>query len=129
MVFAISVHLSISLCDSSSVLQPSIISNIRTFFKVTHRQISKDSIVHLPTRSLDNVGAWAFNPPGHSIIYSDLNRKLILSMHLETHRETILFNNAELVEGLAVDPSTQNIYWTEMAQGTLMLGHQHHGRG
>ena len=95
-------------------------------FQVTHHQIGKDSIVHLPTRSLENVGALAYNALGHSIVYSDLSRKVILSMHLETHRETVLFENTELVEGLDIDPYTENIYWTEVAQGTLLVGHQNH---
>ena len=114
-------------CDSNSVQEPSIIiASYMDLFQVTHHQIGKDSIVHLPTRSLENVGALAFNPLGHSIIYSDLSRKMILSMHLETQRETVLFENTELVEGLDVDPYTENIYWTEVAQGTLIIGHQNH---
>ena len=79
-------------------------------FQISHHHIGKDSIDHLPTRSLENVGALAYNTLGQSIVYSDLSRKMILSMHLETHREKVLFENTELVEGLSIDPYTENIY-------------------
>lgn len=114
-------------CDSVSGLQPSVvIATYTDLYQVTHHQIGRDSVMHLPTRVLDNIGALAFNPLGHSIIYSDLTRRTIYSMHLETFRETVLFENAEMVEGLDVDPYTENIYWTEVSRGSLVLGHINH---
>ena len=38
----------------------------------------------------------------------------------------VLFENAEMVEGLDVDPFTENIYWTEVTRGTVVVGHKNH---
>ncbi len=80
-------------------------------------------MVHLPIRNLENIGALAFNPSAHSIIYSDTVDRVIYSMNLESYNETILFENVGAVEGLSVDPYTENIYWTEVSKGTVMVGH------
>ena len=114
-------------CDPILGLQSSvIIATYTDLYQLTHHQIGRDSIIHLPTRMMENIGALAFNPLGHSIVYSDLGSKVIYSMHLETFKETILFENADTVEGLDVDPYTKNVYWTEVSHGTVMIGHTNH---
>ena len=45
-------------------------------------------------------------------------------MHLKTRRQVVLFENVGIVEGLAVDPHTENIYWTEVTEGTVVIGHK-----
>ncbi|KAK4005331.1 hypothetical protein OUZ56_007048 [Daphnia magna] len=114
-------------CDSISSHESSIvIATYTDIFRLTHHQIGKDSITRLPTRNVENIGALAFNPLGHSIIYSDMSQRTIYSMHLETYRQEVLFENADMVEGLDVDPFTENIYWTEVTQGTILVGHKNH---
>lgn len=98
-----------------------VIATYAEMFQVTHQQIGKDSVVHLPTRGLDNMGAVAYNPLGHDLIYSDLSRRTISSMHLDTFRERVLFQDADAVEGLAVDVYTETVYWTQVAQGLLVV--------
>lgn len=114
-------------CDPSTSQQSSIvIATFTNIYRLTHHQIGKDSISHLPTRGVENIGALAFNPLGHSIVYSDVGHKTIYSMHLDTYRQTVLFENADMVEGLDVDPYTENIYWTEVTRGTVVIGHKDH---
>jgi hypothetical protein len=114
-------------CDSNSADESSIvIATFTDIYRLTYQQIGKNSIVRLPTRNVENIGALAFNRLGHSIVYSDTNQRAIYSMHLDTYRQTVLFENAEMVEGLDVDPFTENIYWTEVTRGTVVVGHKNH---
>lgn len=111
-------------CDEISTEKSSLImATYNELYQLTHHKIGKDSVNRLPTRFLDNIGALAFNPLDHTIIYSDLGKSVIYSMHLNTRREKILFENAEGVEGIAVDPFTNNVYWTEVARGNIVVGH------
>jgi len=109
-------------CDQVSSQSSIVIATYSQLFQVTHHQIGRDSIVHLPTRDLDNIGALCYNALGHSLIYADISRRRIYSMHLETFRETILFEDADSVEGIDVDPYTENVYWTEISRGRLVVG-------
>ena len=114
-------------CDNNAAQTSSIvIATFTDIYRLTHHQIGKDSIIRLPTRNVENIGALAFNPLGHSIVYSDMSQRAIYSMHLETFRQTVLFENTDAVEGLDVDPYTENIYWTEVSQGTVVIGHKNH---
>nr|QJE49263.1 vitellogenin receptor [Diaphanosoma celebensis] len=108
---------------SVTVRQSSIIiASFTEMLQVTHQQIGRDRVVHLPVRSnLENIGAVVYNPLGHSIVYTDLSRRAIYSMHMETYHETLLFENVGVVEGLDIDPYTGNLYWTEISQGLLVV--------
>jgi hypothetical protein len=109
-------------CDSGSQQPSVVIGTFTELYQIVHHQIGKESIIRLPTRETENIGALVFNPSGHSVIYSDLDRKVIFSMHLETQREKILFSDVSTVEGLDVDPYTENVYWTEVERGILVVG-------
>jgi hypothetical protein len=114
-------------CESISAHESSIvIATFSDIYRLTHHQIGKDSILRLPTRDVENIGALAFNPLGHSIVYSDMIQRTIYSMHLDTYRQTVLFENVDMVEGLDVDPFTENIYWTEVTRGTVVVGQKNH---
>lgn len=113
-------------CELIRSIDPSSIV-IATFTDVYHlicNSIGENSIARLPTRNVKNIGALALNPSSHSIIYSDKSRKTIYSMHLKTNRQIVLFENVNKVEGLVVDSSTENIYWTQTSDGTVMIGHK-----
>ena len=110
-------------CDLFQDIQSSLVIATSTdFYHLHHHQIGRNSMDHLPIRNLENIGALAFNPSTHSIIYSDTVGRVIYSMNLETYNETMLFENVGAVEGLGVDPYTENIYWTEVSKGTVMIG-------
>jgi hypothetical protein len=71
-------------CESISAHESSIvIATFSDIYRLTHHQIGKDSILRLPTRNVENIGALAYNPLGHSIVYSDMIQRTIYSMHLE----------------------------------------------
>lgn len=110
-------------CRSTEIRQSSIIIGTFTaLYQLTHHQIGKDSMERLPLRNVENIGAAAFNSLGHAIIFSDLGSNVIYSMHLETYRQTTLFTGVDAVEGLDIDPYTENVYWTEVEKGTLSVG-------
>jgi hypothetical protein len=114
-------------CESISAHESSIvIATYTNIYRLTHHQIGKDSIFRLPTRNVESIGALAYNPLGHSIVYSDIIQRKIYSMHLDTYRQKVLFENADMVEGLDVDPFTENIYWTEVTRGTVVVGLKNH---
>ena len=54
----------------------------------------------------------------NNLHYMKIEKKTTLMM--------VLFENAEMVEGLDVDPFTENIYWTEVTRGTVVVGHKNH---
>ena len=112
-------------CDSS-FNQPSaiVIATSSDLYRLTYHQIGKDSIVRLPTRNLGNIGALAFDPMSNCIVYSDLKHKAIYSMSLDAFHQNMLFSNVGTVEGLDVDPYTENIYWTESTQGIVAIGYK-----
>jgi WD40 repeat protein len=110
-------------CDFTTVDDTSIIVATKTdiYRLYNNNQNETNSIVHLSKNlHLKNVGALVFNPSDNSIIYSDTVDGVIYSMDLNTRREVVLFENADVVEGLDVDPSTESIYWTERSRGTIV---------
>jgi sugar lactone lactonase YvrE len=110
-------------CDFTTVDDTSIIVATKTdIYRLNNNnQNETNSIVHLSKNlHLKNVGALVFNPSDNSIIYSDTVDGVIYSMDLNTRREVVLFENADVVEGLDVDPSTESIYWTERSRGTIV---------
>ncbi len=113
-------------CNFGLTSQPSaiIIATFTEIYRLTYLQIGRDSIIRLPTRNLGNIGALAFNPMANSIVYSDIKHKTIYSMSLEAYHQTVLFENVATVEGLDVDPYTENIYWTEASRGTIAIGYR-----
>lgn len=110
-------------CRSTEIRPSSIIiASFTSLYQLTHHQIGKDSVERLPLRGVENIGAVTFNRMGHTVIFSDLSANVIYSMHLETYRQTKLFDGADAVEGLDIDPYTENVYWTEVEKGTIMMG-------
>jgi WD40 repeat protein len=110
-------------CDFTTVDDTSIIVATKTdiYRLYNNNQNETNSIVHLSKNlHLKNVGALVFNPSDNSIIYSDTVDGVIYSMDLNTRREVVLFENADVVEGLDVDPFTESIYWTERSRGTIV---------
>jgi hypothetical protein len=114
-------------CDSTSVNDSSIIIATNTdIYRLTSNQIGKDSIIHLSKDlQLKKIGALVFNPSENSIIYSDTVDGVIYSLDLNTLRELVLFENADMVEGLDVDPYTESIYFTERTRGTVVIVRKH----
>jgi hypothetical protein len=114
-------------CESISAHESSIvIATYTDIYRMTHHQIGKDSVFRLPTRNVEYIGALAYSPLGHSIVYSDMIQRTIYSIHLDTYRQTVLFENVDMVEGLDVDPFTENIYWTEVTRETVVVGQKKH---
>ena len=99
-----------------------IIATFKDLYQMTHHQIGKESVESLSLRNVENIGALVSNPLGHSAIYSDINAKVIYSLHLTTFRQTVLFDQVGSVEGLDVDPFTENLFWSDVEQGTLSVG-------
>jgi hypothetical protein len=108
-------------CDTISVHESSIvIATLTGIYRMTH------SIFRLPTRNMGNIGALAYNLLGLSIVYIDMIQRTIYSMHLDTYQQMILFENVDMIEGLDVESFTENIYWTEVTRGTVVVGLKNH---
>ena len=100
-----------------------LIATFQELYQMTRQQIGRDTIVRLPSRAdLKNIGAVAYNPMSHSVVYSDIEQGVIYSMHLGTQVEKVLFSAVGRVEGISVDPYIDNIYWTDVSQGTVVVG-------
>lgn len=119
-----------NICDQMSSRSPSIvIATLTEMYHLNHNQVGEDSIMQLPNGpDLKHIGALAFNPTGRSIIYSDTANSMIYSMDVSSNHHEILFENVDMVEGLAVDPYTETIYWTERVQGKVVIGHENGGK-
>ena len=110
-------------CRSTEIqLSSVIIASYTSLHQLIHHQIGKDSMQQLPLRGVENIGGVAYNPLGHAVVFSDLGTSAIYSLHLETYRQTTLFADVDAVEGLAVDPYTENVYWTQVDKGILSIG-------
>ncbi|KAI9560694.1 hypothetical protein GHT06_011644 [Daphnia sinensis] len=119
-----------NICEQLSSPSPSIvIATLNEMYHLNHNQVGEDSIMQLSnTPGLKAIGALAFNPTSRSIIYSDTQNSIIYSMDLSSNHHEILFENVDMVEGLAVDPYTETIYWTERVQGKIVIGHENGGK-
>lgn len=113
-------------CVASETQKFVIIASSNTFYQLEHKKLGKQVLNEIPVKDIGKIGAITYNPITGSLIMSDVVKKDIISVQMDTLQLLpVLSGGMGRVEGLAFDYFGNNLYFSDSQSGKVEVVNFH----